>query len=447
MRVPATLPVVLCLAPCWAAEPTDPCPVQGELASTVCALREETGDDRDLRPDAYFFESSKVLLFPHVLEKGENAPTASQDRLAVEVEFNETIFPYQNRVSARDRHFGGLTWAFGLTPMYRVRIWREQSAPVRTPSFMPKGTFQLNYMGPRKQGLQWGQRQDRSRGFVPLTSLMATVGHHSNGQDGCLFADASGAGFPIDSCPTEPDQIRINRLNGSFSTNYLQVSVFRAYISVPQTATQYAVARKRADLWGDERRASYSFFVGGIYEWNFPRDTFGAAPEKPIRPIYGMNRFRLIGGYERYPVERRTWTQPRFKAMAWLQLTDKTSNSADCGQPGASGFATEPCAPRWGWGADVNVGLGSKVDYLGAYARFFQGQDYYNLSFTHRKQNRLQLGLSFTPGRSRGPSFPTLDGRVLKEEMKYSKEKWSEYKDYVRCNAKADEKACDAALP
>lgn len=89
----------------------------------------------------------------------------------------------------------------------------------------------------------------------------------------------------------------------------------------------------------------------------------------------------------------------------------------------------------------------SKVDYLGAYARFFQGQDYYNLSFTHRKQNRLQAGLSFTPGRSRGPSFPTLDKRVLAEESKYSERAWREYKRYVLCNAKAKEEACDLPLP
>lgn len=435
----------LCLMPTATAGSEDlPCELTGELSTTACALRAEKGEDRDLRPEAYFFEPSKVLLLPHIFRGTGEAPTGSQDRLAVEVEFNETIFPYQRRASPDDRHFGGFTFALGLTPMYRVRIWKERSAPVRVPSFMPRGTAQVNWLDRREPGRQWGERSDGNRGRVKMTSLMAALGHHSNGQDGCLFADVSGVGFPEDSCPTAPTEIRVNRLNGSFSTNYLQLSVFRAHFSVPKTATLEATARKRAGLWGDDRRASYAFSYGVTYEWNFPFDTFGGALEKPIRPIYGMNRLRVLGGYERYPVEGGRRTQPRFKVTAWVQLIDNKDRTADCDP--AVGSSLTPCAPRVGFGADINVGLGSRVDYLGAYARFYHGQDYYNLSFPQRKQDRLQLGLSFTPGRSRGPAFPTLEQRVLEEERKYLlRGKWQAYRDYVRCHAGLED--CDLRVP
>ena len=175
MRNSVALAIALFLYADPVAAAEDPCPVPGPLAATVCALRHASGEGRDLRPEAFFFESSKVLFLPQVLQNGGHAPSASQERLALEVEFNETIFPYQNRASALDRHLGGVTWAAGLTPMYRVRIWREFSAPVRTPSFMPKGTLQFNYVGPRKAGRQWGDRADGSRGYVPLTSLMLTL--------------------------------------------------------------------------------------------------------------------------------------------------------------------------------------------------------------------------------------------------------------------------------
>jgi len=427
-------PFFVLVTPLAAAAADPACDHTGELAETICALRDERREDRDLRPEAYFFEPSKVFLQPFG-GRGESS-SGSQDRLAIEVEFNETIFPYQYRLSPADRHFGGRSFALGVTPMYRVRIWRERSAPVRVPSFMPKATAQINWMDRRLPGKQWGMRDDGSRGYVKITSLMTTVGHHSNGQDGCLFADAEGVGFAPSVCPTAPDRVYINRLNGSFSTNYLQVALYRAYVSVPRTATGEAIARRRAGLWGDDRRASYSFFVGGAYEWHFPFNTFGGALAETIRPIYGLNRVRVMGGYERYPEDRKR--QPRFRATGWAQLIAKSEDSDDCGLSGRSGSAGQPCAPRWGFGADVSISVGRMVDYLGLHARYFYGQDYYNLSFTHSKQYKLQVGLSFTPGRSRGPAFPTLEQRVLDEEAKFAAAgKWEDYRGYVQAQGKS----------
>lgn len=421
---------------------TASCKYQGPFQETICKLGDIRPEDRDLRPEAYFFEPSKVLLLPHVAQ-GSSSASGSQDQLAIEVEFNETIFPYQNRASPRDRHFGGLSVAVGLTPMYRVRIWKERSAPVRTPSFMPKGTLQLNWLGPRELGEQWGGRK-KGGGTVGMKTFMATIGHHSNGQDGCLYADSEGNGYPTELCPDgkegrgDPTEIRINRLNGSFSTNYVQLSGYLTLFRVPDMSTDDDLVR-RLGLWTDERRAASAVSVGLTYEYNFPFNAFGGAIEKPVRPIYGMNRLRVSAGYRRYP--KRSGHKPQFKVAVWLDVTDKREDSADCGVTGVVGYEAGPCAPQIGWGADLNVGLGSRVDFLGLYGRFYHGQDYYNLSFTHRKANSLQFGLSFSPGRSRGPTFPTIDDRVIGEESECVKAgQQKPYRKYVRNAARKIEK-------
>ena len=59
--------------------------------------------------------------------------------------------------------------------MVKIRMFiNETSSPVRTPSYMPKVTGQLFF---------FKLRQTR----VHLWSILGTVGHHSNGQAGCLF--------------------------------------------------------------------------------------------------------------------------------------------------------------------------------------------------------------------------------------------------------------------
>jgi len=419
------------------------CGLDGPVAETMCALRTEKDEDRELRPEALFFEPSKVLFVPHLFQSGPDSHTGRQDRLAIEVEFNEPIFPYQKRTSAAGRHFGGRTTAIAFTPMYRVRIWKERSAPVRVPSFMPKATVQVNHLHQRKPGHQWGASDDpprpAARGFVRLWSGMLTVGHHSNGQDGCLFADEGGR--ELSPCPERLESVRINRLNGSFSTNYVQASVNHAWYRVPDLSDEDARDRARPGIWTDERFASYSVFTGLTLEYNIPIDSFGGPLEEAARSIYGMNRVRATLGLERFPRDCGPKLIPRFKVAAWAQLTDKKNDSADCGMAGRGDAFGDPCAPRVGWGADLTLGLGSAVDFLGVYARWFQGQDYYNLSFTHRKQNRVQAGLSFTPGRSRGPSFPTIARRALDEEARYQAQGpdcFETYRDYIKDHVKPD---------
>lgn len=89
--------------------------------------------------------------------------------------------------------------ALEITPKVRLRIFRTESAPVRAPSFMPRVTL---YYVPGSWKLV-----DRK----PGTFFSARISHHSNGQDGDFF---------------NPDG-SINRIDGSFSTNFAELGVHR----------------------------------------------------------------------------------------------------------------------------------------------------------------------------------------------------------------------------
>lgn len=428
----------------------------------LCRLKTYVAN-RELKPEASLLEPSKVLLVPHVFQKAAN-PDARNGDLAIEVEFNETYFPWQNRASVTDLYFGGATQKVGITPMYRVRILKERSAPVRTPSFMPKGTYFHDRLARRHAGEQWGEQDGRAKPIV-INTFSGTFGHHSNGQDGCMFADANGVGFPVDSegnCPQpDPAAIRINKLNGSFSTNYLEVSYFHRRMKlarrVPvsgscQTSAdpydkdcdgyddRYVVKETLPGVWDDLRRAKHSWLFGATYQWNLPFDSAGGAMEKAARPIYGMHRARVSGAYEKFWTETdsKGWWErikdTNFRARAWVEIAlDKSKDAADC-VPAGSSVAGPVCAPKVSWGLDVTIGLFSKADGLGLYSRFMQAQDPYNLSFTQRKDNRFQMGLSFSLSRGRGQAFPVITRERIEAEKALiaQGENWKDYRTYVK---------------
>ena len=99
-------------------------------------------------------------------------------------------------------HFliAGNSWpvAFALTPKILVRMFGENSAPVKTPSYMPRFTA------------YWLPSTEFSGRTAVYASL--TISHHSNGQAGSFF-DPDGS---------------VNHDTGDFSTNYLEGAVYFA---------------------------------------------------------------------------------------------------------------------------------------------------------------------------------------------------------------------------
>lgn len=98
-----------------------------------------------------------------------------------------------------------------LTPKVIIRMYREDSEPVSTPSYLPQLTLyhQLNYTYPLKSNIFY---------------IFGRVVHHSNGQDGDFYNEDG----------------TINTTNGSFSTNYVEVGFFFAKIfSLHPNATEF----------------------------------------------------------------------------------------------------------------------------------------------------------------------------------------------------------------
>jgi hypothetical protein len=93
-----------------------------------------------------------------------------------------------------------------ITPQIIIRMYQEESFPVRTPSYIPQITV---YYAPTKN-------PDKER-----TILFGRIAHHSNGQDGNFYL---------------PGKV-INLKSGSFSTNYVQAGAIRSRYS------------KRLDAW------------------------------------------------------------------------------------------------------------------------------------------------------------------------------------------------------
>jgi hypothetical protein len=93
--------------------------------------------------------------------------------------------------------------AFVLTPKIVVRMFREKSVPVKTPSYMP-----------RISAYFWFQPDLTT---IPTFYGSFTLSHHSNGQSGPFF-DMNGD---------------INHETGNFSTNYLELTAYATGFSGP----------------------------------------------------------------------------------------------------------------------------------------------------------------------------------------------------------------------
>jgi hypothetical protein len=93
-------------------------------------------------------------------------------------------------------HTADWPFAFVLTPKIVLRMFNEDSSPVRSPSFMPRVSVFV-----------WFQQRLRDR---PTFYGSVTLSHHSNGQVGPFFMDDGS----------------INHEDGSFSTNYFDFAIY-----------------------------------------------------------------------------------------------------------------------------------------------------------------------------------------------------------------------------
>jgi hypothetical protein len=320
------------------------------------------GDDRiSLKPDGSY-------LFQHT-----DGDLVFEAQLAPDIRIVDNFGRALERVLESDRPRVMAYSVFG-TFLTRLRMFDEASNPVRTPSYMPKATVQVAWM----KNLSTSDPADGERFLTgPIEMWLLSVipfGHHSNGQNGCLFNEQvriDGDCQPESPIGTDPEDV--NRENGSFSTNYMTFGLEyrRLYPDGDDPNDIRAITRRE---WG----------IGGSVELN-PTGYIGGSISDTLKPLYGPTRYRLTAdiaaGNWRAPIP---WVDRINCGRAWAEASamfiDGAAESVD------DVFTVEAaCLPaRWG-GA-------------GLFVRYYRGQDYYNAAFLENI-NRVQFGLTFLQGK------------------------------------------------
>jgi hypothetical protein len=346
--------------------------------------------EQGLRPDVEFLERSEVIFgVPGLLLETRIAPH---------------LFIHQRRTSDATLRYGGWSWALSVTPMVRVRIFRARSNPVETPSFMPKLNIQFVRLTNRSVGQPWAVRRPNQGQAIWLIAPQLIWGHHSNGQDGCTFENSA----PPD-CPVPPPPWRINRVNGNFSTNYLQLGLFfkRHYL--------------RED--GDWLASRHSVSFGLTGEANPPWLPPGGALEPSLRSMYGPYRADARVEAE-WKFRGRKAGKLRLSGL--LALIGRHGRIPDCGR----GLPDRDCARQFGWSAEASYRF-KGLDEMGAFARYYDGQDYYNLAFPYRLR-RFQAGIAFDAGRYDDFRLPRIpDSELGKESAASDQGRLKEYRRKV----------------
>ncbi len=93
-----------------------------------------------------------------------------------------------------------------LTPQIIIRMFQEESFPVKTPSYIPQLTMYYKICREKKN-----------------STMFARFAHHSNGQDGDFFLEDGS----------------INLESGNFSTQYFEIGLIRSFYNTKFNANQF----------------------------------------------------------------------------------------------------------------------------------------------------------------------------------------------------------------
>lgn len=339
------------------------------------SVAQPPGDQDTDRKVSYFLDRSYIFYeFP----AGKLVP--ADKTLLFEAQIAPNFFVFQNvndKTSNIKRN--GWTNAFSadITPMVRLRQTNSYSQPVRTPSYMPKLTLQWFLM-----------KEIDSNDTVPrrfaIMIPQLTIGHHSNGQNGCLYL-----GYSLQmvgesqSCKadagTDTVHKEVNRQDGSFSTNYLRAGIFAEWLDATRN-----------------NEFSRSFGFGVQIETNPTWSGFGIDPA--MKENYG--RTRTISDVEAiFSLSDDPMRAKRLRIEGNLEYISGAPSSVS------------PCI-FWLETAMSFPGRSKWLGGYGAFVRYYRGQDYYNLGFL-TQINVLQFGMIIDGSRFGSFPFPK-DSRSAK---------------------------------
>ena len=154
-------------------------------------------------------------------------------------------------------------------------------------------------------------------------------GHHSNGQNGCLFTSQARDvnGDCVEIVPPQPPAI--NKIDGSFSTNYVEATLHYGRLHLD---SDEAPEGEDATRW--EWRAGAGFQLN-------PKGYVGGSIDDELSAIYGPTRVIFEGMAAR----RGSWRCGRLQADLRVQYIHDAPDSV----PDATTQAEVACFPaRWG---------------------------------------------------------------------------------------------------
>jgi hypothetical protein len=254
-------------------------------------------------------------------------------------------------------------WSISGTPAVRIRMFRQVSDPVRTPSYMPRVNLQMfwaNVAGALERANQKRARPADPHPTMNLWEIHAIGGHHSNGQDGCFYrTQQRPAGAEQCEPPLAPDartaQTLINKHDGSFSTNYVRVGLnYRLNWLDAHTLVAFRELSARVEVeqhprtWMDQQEVD----------------------------LYGRTRLNTSAAFA-----IRGWRYvcpSRIEARAWLNYISGAPSTLSSPWVKSAELSCFP-TPAGGWGI---------------FARYYTGQDYYNLGFLD-DIHRWEIGATY----------------------------------------------------
>ncbi len=316
-----------------------------------------SAQDVDNRSSPVFLERSYIFhrFPPHDL--------LFEAHLAPHLFFHQGLYQSGGRIyEAPD--FAARSWSFSFTPTVRLRMFSTRSNPVRTPSFMPKFNLQLFWASLVDPAL----RLDSPIRVVALNAI--PWGHHSNGQEGCLYADQTmdANGNCSDGVLPPGTRRTTNKLNGTFSTNY-----FRVWASYRHMRLD--------DLDADQllRSNQMCTFTLGI-EGNPQPFGPGTIPNEQ-KALYPSSRVFSVVELS-WKAFRQSWLNGRMSGSAQVEYLRTVA----------------PHLSPWTFSAELSQTL-HRLGGWGVFARYYQGMDYYNLGFLDDTRY-VHVGLVFDAVRS-----------------------------------------------
>ncbi len=220
-----------------------------------------------------------------------------------------------------------------LTPQITLRMYNENSYPVKTPSYIPQ--LSLYYL--------FGSTK-----LTHHTTLYARLAHHSNGQDGSFY---------VKDEEWDAQNPKINVETGNFSTNFFEIGFIDTSYGPNKSAVKFFKTsleiHPKSWMWED-LKGQYSAF-----RWHNSFYAYKLTSDKTIFRKQRKADFSL-------KIET-TWMLD--SVNNWDTFDPKRFN-------GALTFYYHP----------------GFLEEIGFFTRFYHGSDYYNINFQHRL-NILLFGL------------------------------------------------------